>query len=197
MTSGLLLHYLLQFSHQYLDHFHMLWWDIYRVGMNQGWRQQWWLCKVNDKEIKKKKSYNYKKMLTLKPNPVNTWTITFRAEKLHFSKFDWLCIHFNAASPPPQLFIIGGIMNCHSKCSTVVKYLGLEWEGGNTTLYPGKTQPKGRGPKGECKEKMKMRWRMIHVDLYLRTNLVFSVFPAPDSPETIMDWLILRTFMSL
>lgn len=32
---------------------------------------------------------------------------------------------------------------------------------------------------------------------YLRTNLVFSVFPAPDSPETMMDWLIFKTFMSL
>lgn len=32
---------------------------------------------------------------------------------------------------------------------------------------------------------------------YLRTNLVFSVLPAPDSPETIIDWLIFRTFMSL
>lgn len=32
---------------------------------------------------------------------------------------------------------------------------------------------------------------------YLSTNLVFSVFPAPDSPETMMDWLIFRTFMSL
>lgn len=32
---------------------------------------------------------------------------------------------------------------------------------------------------------------------HLRTNLVFSVLPAPDSPETMMDWLIFRTFMSL
>lgn len=32
---------------------------------------------------------------------------------------------------------------------------------------------------------------------HLSTNLVFSVFPAPDSPETMMDWLIFRTFMSL
>lgn len=32
---------------------------------------------------------------------------------------------------------------------------------------------------------------------HLSTNLVFSVFPAPDSPETMMDWLNFRTFMSL
>lgn len=32
---------------------------------------------------------------------------------------------------------------------------------------------------------------------HLSTNLVFSVLPAPDSPETMMDWLIFRTFMSL
>ncbi len=32
---------------------------------------------------------------------------------------------------------------------------------------------------------------------HLSTNFVFSVFPAPDSPETMMDWLIFSTFMSL
>jgi len=32
---------------------------------------------------------------------------------------------------------------------------------------------------------------------HLSTNLVFSVLPAPDSPETMMDWLIFSTFMSL
>lgn len=31
---------------------------------------------------------------------------------------------------------------------------------------------------------------------YFRMYLVDSVFPAPDSPDTMMDWLILLTFMS-
>ena len=32
---------------------------------------------------------------------------------------------------------------------------------------------------------------------YLRMYLVDSVFPAPDSPDTMMDWLTLCVFMSL
>lgn len=31
---------------------------------------------------------------------------------------------------------------------------------------------------------------------YLRMYLVDSVLPAPDSPDTMIDWLILLTFMS-
>lgn len=31
---------------------------------------------------------------------------------------------------------------------------------------------------------------------YFRMYLVDSVFPAPDSPDTMMDWLILFTFIS-
>lgn len=46
---GLLLYYLLQFSRQYLDHFHMLSWDIYRRGIKI---QQWRKCTVNHLKIK-------------------------------------------------------------------------------------------------------------------------------------------------
>lgn len=35
---------------------------------------------------------------------------------------------------------------------------------------------------------------LLYTDL--RTNFVFSVLPAPDSPDTMIDWLIFKTFMS-
>lgn len=39
-------------------------------------------------------------------------------------------------------------------------------------------------------------YSLLRFHTNLSTNLVFSVFPAPDSPETMIDWLIFRTFMS-